>query len=119
MNSHQASTGSIPEEVLQDLLESPRRCHLLAHLADADDEKVLTDLAAAVAAAEEGCEPGSVGDEKRCSVREDLFERHLAKLTAIGIVEYDSMLGTVSLARPSVAAQAAERLSGEEVSKDK
>jgi len=42
---------------------------------------------------------------ERRSVRDAFFERHLPKLTATGVVEYDSLIATVTLADDAVAGQ--------------
>lgn len=87
----------LPEHVVADLLSARRRRHLLACLEDAGGPVPVTDLAAAVAAREDDTDPGAVGPERHRNVRAEIYERHLPKLTATGVVEFDSMRGTVSL----------------------
>jgi hypothetical protein len=110
MSPQHGSIDAIPERVLADLLESRRRCHVLDQLAAAGGEAIVDDLAAAVRAAERGCAPGEVGEAEREELHAELFERHLPKFTAIAVLEYDSMLGTVSLAAPEVASKARREL---------
>ncbi len=86
--------NSLPGEVWEAVLDSDRRRSLLAHLAAEEDPVAVTDLAAEIARGEEGV---ADGDSTR-AVRTELFQRHLPKLNATGIVRYDSKLGTVELA---------------------
>jgi len=116
MSSQEPTGGAdaIPEPVLTDLLGSRRRCHLLVQLDAAGGEAVVDDLAASVCAAEEECDPDCIDDETRSAVREELFDRHISKLTAVGVVEYDSMLNAVRLTTAGVASRAASRLADDE-----
>ena len=116
-----ADHSTVPEEVVADLLDSRRRCHLLAQLAASDGEALVEDLVAAVGAAEQNCGPSELDESTLGEVREEVFERHVPKLTAIGVVEYDSMLDRLQLETPEVASRAAEELTdsgGNEVSQE-
>ncbi len=84
----------LPGSVVEDILDSKRRRLMLACLADADGAMVVDDIAAAVCA-REGVD--STDHEMQEAVERDIYERHLPKLTATGVVEYDSMLGAVEL----------------------
>ncbi|NLV10962.1 hypothetical protein ACAH01_07400 [Halomicrobium sp. HM KBTZ05] len=95
----------LPEQVVADLFASERRRFAVEILAERDGPMALDDLAAAVRARERGIEPAAVPDRERRSVRDAFFERHLPKLTATGVVEYDSMVATVALADDAVAGQ--------------
>jgi hypothetical protein len=119
MGTQQAPTGpgTVPDEVLADLLDSERRCRLLEQLSAASEAAVVEDLAAAVCAAEEGCSPTEVSETRRRAVQNELFEEHIPKLVATGIVRYDSMVGRLWLEEPGVAVRAERSLS--EYSKDK
>jgi len=119
MGTQQAPTGpgTVPDEILADLLDSGRRCRLLEQLSAAGEEAVVEDLAAAVCAAEEGCSPAEVDDANWRAVQNDLFEEHIPKLVTTGVVRYDSMVGRLWLEKPAVAARAERALS--EYSKDK
>lgn len=96
------SVGELPERVVEDVLASERRRALLACLAD-HGEMAVCDLAAAVLARERGDAPDDVDRERRAAVRTDIFQTHLPKLTATGIVTYDSLRGTVTLSRTEIA----------------
>ena len=93
----------LPETVVEDLVGDPRRRILLDYLAQRGEPVALTDLAAAVRAEENGCAPGDVAADRRRATMEDLLETHLPKLTATGVVGYDSMRGTVTLQAAAVA----------------
>ena len=93
----QGPVDGLPERVVSDLLASDRRRLLLGCLEDHDGCLPVTDLAAAVAAREAGTNIGDVDPDRHRAVREEIYERHLPKLTATGVVEFDSMRGTVTL----------------------
>lgn len=116
-----ADHSTVPEEVVADLLDSRRRCHLLAQLTASDGEALVEDLVAAVGAAENNCAPSELEEPTLSEVRKEVFERHVPKLTAIGVVEYDSMLNRLRLETPEVASRAAEELTdsgGNDVSQE-
>ena len=102
-DSGRSTDADLPDDVVDDLVEAPRRRALLRHLAECSEPVTLTDLAAALGAAEAGTEPAEVSRESRRAVREDIFQEDLPKLTATGVVEYDSMRGTISLRGERVA----------------
>lgn len=99
----QETVDGLPERVVADLLASDRRRRLLACLADRGGCLPVTDLAAAVAARETGTDVETVDPERHRAVREEIYERHLPKLTATGVVEFDSMRGTVTLSGTGIA----------------
>jgi hypothetical protein len=90
-----ARGSDLPGDVVEDILASQRRRTLLSCLAEADGPVVVDDLAGAVCGAEK--RPNRAGDDAAEEVRADIYDRHLPKLTATGIVEYDSMCETVEL----------------------
>jgi hypothetical protein len=87
----------LPEAVVNDLLAAERRKVALSYLAEQDDPVALDDLAAVVRARELGVPPEAVSEGDRRAVREEFFETHLPKLTATDIVDYDSLVATVTL----------------------
>jgi hypothetical protein len=95
-------TRSLPGSVVRDILSSDRRRVLLRALADADGPVIVEELATTIVERERGTPPGSVDPERRAAVVDDIYDRHLPKLLATGIVEYDSMMGAVSLVDESV-----------------
>ncbi|MFB6222422.1 MAG: hypothetical protein ABEH86_01950 [Haloarcula sp.] len=102
-----ATTGSssdhdnhgLPDHVIEDLLSDEHRRRALSILAARGEPLIVDDLAAAVLAAERDIEPAEVPEADRAALRNELFTEHLPKLTATGIVSYDSMVGTVELQR--------------------
>ena len=99
----QGRAERLPEQVVTDLLSSERRRRLLRCLEDHGACLPVTDLAAAVAAKEAGIDIEAVDPERHQAVRNEIYERHLPKLTATGVVEFDSMRGTVTLKRSGLA----------------
>jgi hypothetical protein len=96
-------TRGIPQAVTDDLLRSRRRCRFVTALAAAGGEAIVADLVAALCAAE-----GAGGD--CAAVEREIYERDLPKLTATGVVEYDSMLERVRLTESALAKQARGKL---------
>jgi len=88
-----AQGSHLPGKVVEDILSSERRRVMLSCLADCDGKMVVDDLAAAVCAAE----GRPVDEATRREAREDIYDRHLPKLTATGVVEYDSMREAIEL----------------------
>jgi hypothetical protein len=91
------SPHRLPDEVVADLLADDRCRRVLAELVRAETPLAVDDLARAVVARERGVEPAAVDDEAAATLREELFQCSLPRLTPTGLVEYDSMLGTVAL----------------------
>jgi len=90
-------TDRVPDEVVADLLADDRCRRVLAELVTADDPLAVDDLARAILARERGVEPAAVDDEAAAALREEIFQCSLPRLTPTGLVDYDSMLGTVAL----------------------
>ncbi|AQL43901.1 hypothetical protein BV210_14840 [Halorientalis sp. IM1011] len=77
--------GELPPHVVDGLLASRRRRRSLRLLREAEEPVVVGDLAERLA--------GSEADPRR--VRAELYQCHLPRLTATGVVAFDSLLGTV------------------------
>jgi len=88
----------LPVAVIGELRSEPRRRELLAVLAAASEPMPLIDLARAVAARERGIEPDRIDSETVATVRDEIYEETLPKLTATGVVTFDSLVSTVELA---------------------
>ncbi|WP_415381866.1 hypothetical protein [Halosimplex sp. TS25] len=101
--------SELPESVIADLRADGRRRRVLDRLAESERPLPVSDLARRVAAAEEAGAVEEVSRETADPVRRDIFQRHLPKLTATGVVRYDSLLATVELAVDD------ERLFGDDV----
>ncbi|MBX0323564.1 hypothetical protein EGH21_11040 [Halomicroarcula sp. F13] len=94
--------AALPDSVVDDLLEADSRRLALSILDERDRPVVVGDLAAAVVARRRGVPESAVSDVDREAMREELFTEHIPKLTATGVVEYDSMVGTVELRRRGI-----------------
>jgi hypothetical protein len=99
VDSRNGSFGGtdLPEAVVEDILSSDRRRAMLTVLAETEKAVAVEDLAAATSAVQRGTPPDSVGPGTRREVVEEIYDRHLPKLLATGVVEYDSMRGAVRL----------------------
>jgi hypothetical protein len=95
------SVGDLPGRVVADILADERRRVLLSCLARRG-EMAVDDLAAELLSREDE----SVSEENRRRMRAEIYQTHLPKLTATGVVRYDSLRGTVVLARPELVRQA-------------
>mgnify|MGYP000669336095 CR=1 FL=1 len=94
--SPNGGASRLPDAVVADLLEDERRERLLAVLVAAGEPLAVADLARRVGARERGSTPGA--DEATVDeIRRDLYRRHLPKLTATGVVAYDSQVDRVRL----------------------
>jgi hypothetical protein len=89
----------LPTTVVDDLLAVENRRRALSILDRRDEPMVVERLATAVVADREDCPESDVARADRDAMCEELYTEHLPKLTATSVVEYDSMLGTVELAR--------------------
>jgi hypothetical protein len=87
----------VPDEVVADLLADDRCRQIFACLAAADEPLAVDDLARAVIASERDVDPEAVDDDAAATLREEIYQRHLPRLTPTGLVSYDSLLGTVAL----------------------
>lgn len=95
-------SGSLPDHVIDDLLASERRRTMLEILAERSAPVVLDDLVRATLAEEQGTIPSEISQEECRAARIEAYEKHLPKLTAVDVVEYDSLVGTLKLTDESV-----------------
>lgn len=95
LNRHDPS--DIPERVRTDLFASERRCRLLRALAAAGGEQSVRDLAVEIRAEETGQAADQVDSDTVESTRYEIYDSHLPKLAATGVVEYDSTLDKLRL----------------------
>ncbi len=112
MAVHPSHTGSsevprrregLPASVIEDLLEAPRRREVLTCLIERDEPVAVDDLAAVLLDADGGSsETVDVTDRRRA--RAEIYQDVLPKLTATGVVRFDSMLGTVEFTGPEALA---------------
>lgn len=84
----------LPAAVIEDLLASPRRRALLERLHE-EGSMPVDDLATRLAA-RSGTGEEITASERRAT-RTEIYQDHLPKLTATGVVNFDSLLGRVEL----------------------
>jgi len=95
----------VPEAVRAELFDSERRCLLLRALAGAGGDASASDLVEQIRTAES--DSADTAEE----IRYDLYDHHLPKLAATGVVEYDSALDKLRLLDFDAAQTAARTLS--------
>lgn len=104
-----ASTSGtrLPPGVIEELLASPRRRLLLTHLYERREAVPVDDLATLLASkTDSGDDDVSRADRRRA--RTEIYQEHLPKLTATGVVTFDSLLGSVALSdNPALSARLA------------
>jgi len=101
-NADTDPTEGLPQVVVDDLLAVDSRRCALELLREEGDAMVVEDLAEAVVANRDGCDCSAVSESQRSAMANELFSAHIPKLTATGVVRYDSMLGAVELERPDI-----------------
>ncbi|SFR36606.1 DUF7344 domain-containing protein [Halogeometricum limi] len=84
------------------ILSNSRRRYIIYYLHEAGDEMSLKQLAAQIAAVENGTSVDEVTDEERQRVYISLYQTHLPKLEEAGIVSYDDEERIVALT-PEIA----------------
>lgn len=87
----------LSQDLVFDVLSSPRRRYVLYYLRQHGDEVELGTLSAEVAAWENEKPVEELTDQERKRVYVSLYQTHIPKLSDAGIVEYDQESGTVSL----------------------
>lgn len=89
---------SLTQDTVHHLLSNRRRRNILRYLADVDGATTLSNLAAQIAAWEHDVPLTEVTSEQRKRVHISLFQAHLPKLDAEGIIDHDQDRGRVELA---------------------
>jgi len=85
--SHRDRSPELTPDRVFEILESPRRRHLLSFLSQRDREVHLDELAAQVAARQNDIDPNEVDDDLLRQVKLSLHHVHLPKLQSAGLVE--------------------------------
>jgi len=98
----------LPDPVVADLLGDETRRRALELLVERDEALAVGDLAAEILADRRDADPAEIPKRDRRALRDELFETHLPKLTATGVVDYDSMVGTVELETESILTRVEE-----------
>lgn len=96
------SPGSIARDDAFDILQNRRRRFTLHYLKQAG-EAALSDLAEQVAAWEHEKHPAAVTADERRATYTALQQRHLPRLDDLGVVDFDSDTGTVTLTEQAAA----------------
>jgi len=94
----ESGTGDLDQDTVFDLLSSARRRFVLYYLRDTDRTVELGELADEVAAWENDTAIDALTSQQRKRVYVSLYQTHIPKLEAEGIIEYNSDSGAVSLA---------------------
>ena len=94
----QPDRDALSQDVVFDLLSSPRRRFVLYYLNQVDEEVEIGELADEVAAWENETDVDDLTSQQRKRVYVSLYQTHVPKMEDAGIIEYDSDRGTVALA---------------------
>lgn len=92
-----SADDSLSQDVVFEMLHSPRRRYVLSYLTDQDDPVELDDLIARVAAREFDTSVEALSESERKRMYVSLYQTHVPKLANAGLVEYDDERGTVAL----------------------
>lgn len=88
---------TLTQDLVFDILSSPRRRYVLYYLRTVAEPVALNDLAEHVAAWENETTVDELSDQERKRVYVSLYQTHIPKLDSVGIVEYDQQSGLVEL----------------------
>jgi len=92
------SESTLSQDVVFDILSSPRRRYVLYRLRVADGPIELTELAEQVAAWENNTDPDQITEQERKRVYVSLYQTHIPRLDEVSIVRYDKDSGEIELA---------------------
>lgn len=87
----------LTQDLVFDILSSPRRRYVLYYLRTTGEPVALNDLAEHVAAWENETDVEDLSDQERKRVYVSLYQTHIPKLDSVGIVDYDQQSGLVEL----------------------
>jgi hypothetical protein len=93
-----SSESELSQDVVFDILSSPRRRYVLYYLRTTDESVKLTDLAEQVAAWENETDPDKITEQERKRVYVSLYQTHIPRLDDAGIIDYDKESGDIALA---------------------
>ncbi len=88
----------LSQDVVFDILSSPRRRYVLYYLRTTGETVKLTDLAEQVAAWENDTAPEQITEQQRKRVYVSLYQTHVPRLAEAGVIEYDKDSGDIALA---------------------
>lgn len=87
----------LSQDLVFDVLSSPRRRYVLYYLREHDGSVELSELSSQVAAWENETPVEELTDQERKRVYVSLYQTHIPKLNDVGLVEYDQQSGVVTL----------------------
>jgi len=88
----------LSQDVVFDILSSPRRRYVLYYLRTTGKTVKLTDLAEQVAAWENETDPEAITEQQRKRVYVSLYQTHVPRLAEAGVIQYDKESGDIVLA---------------------
>ena len=91
------NTGGLSQDLVFEVLKSPRRRYVLYYLRKNGGWIDLSDVTEQVAAWENDTTIGELESEQRKRVYISLYQTHLPKLDEAGVVEYDQTRGVIRL----------------------
>lgn len=94
----ESTDTSLSQDVVFELLSSPRRRYILYYLRRENGDVELTSLAEQVAAWENDTDVDNITEQERKRVYVSLYQTHIPRLDEAGVIEYDRDSGMVSLA---------------------
>jgi DNA-binding transcriptional ArsR family regulator len=93
----EATDTSLSQDIVFELLSSPRRRYILYHLRQTNEPVELTTLAEQVAAWENETDVDNITEQERKRVYVSLYQTHIPRLDEAGVIVYDKDSGMVSL----------------------
>lgn len=99
----ESKESHLSQDVVFDVLSSPRRRYVLYYLRTVDEPVKLTDLADKVAAWENEVAPEDISEKERKRVYVSLYQTHVPRLDDAGIIQYDKESGNIVLSEEATA----------------
>lgn len=107
--------GELSQDLVFDLLSSPRRRYVLYYLQEHDDGPVdLRELSEQVAAWENDTTVEDLTSQQRKRVYVSLYQTHIPKMAEADVIDYDQDSGTVTLTDRARAVESHLRTDDEE-----
>lgn len=91
------SESRLSQDVVFDILSSPRRRYVLYYLRTTDEPVKLTALAEQVAAWENDTAAEKITEQERKRVYVSLYQTHIPRLDEVGVIQYDQDSGEIEL----------------------
>lgn len=95
--------STLSQDVVFDILSSPRRRYVLYHLRTTGTPVELTNLAEKVAAWENDTAVSEITEQERKRVYVSLYQTHIPRLADVGLIDYDKESGMIGLAEDTAA----------------